>query len=334
VETVEELSNIAFGFMASKALFGALHIDLFTKVAEGAQTIPELSKVTGVPESRIRVLATALAGIGLLVFDKTTIENAPAAESFLVRGAPYDFGDYMRFQIDRQMYPFLGQLNEVIDGSLPDDAVASYAQWMDDPDEALTYSKAQHSGSLGPGKTLARLVDLSEARMVLDVGGGTGAMSISLCKAYPELQSTIVDFPNVSAIGERFIADAGMSDRIRYQPGNALETAWADGQDAVLMSYLFSGIPGETVPQMMSRAFDALDPGGTYMIHDFIVESDRTGPQLAALWQLQHMSFTPDADSLLVGEMRDMLSDIGFVDVQDAQMIPGMTKLVWARKAA
>ena len=30
VETAEDLSAIAFGFMASKALFTGLHVDLFT----------------------------------------------------------------------------------------------------------------------------------------------------------------------------------------------------------------------------------------------------------------------------------------------------------------
>ena len=30
LETSEELSRVAFGFMASKAMFAGLHIDLFT----------------------------------------------------------------------------------------------------------------------------------------------------------------------------------------------------------------------------------------------------------------------------------------------------------------
>ena len=53
-------------------------------------------------------LGGQIAGIGLLVAERPEkgeplFSNAPGAEAFLVRGAPYDFGDYLRYQIDRQM---------------------------------------------------------------------------------------------------------------------------------------------------------------------------------------------------------------------------------------
>ena len=44
------------------------------------------------------------------------------------------------------------------------------------------------------------------------------------------------------------------------------------------MSYLFSGVPGFEVPRLVEYAFDCLAPGGSFMVHDFMVEDDRTGP--------------------------------------------------------
>jgi len=334
VETAEEVSAIAFGFMASKALFAALHIDVFTHLAGGAKTCAELSGACSVPESRIVTLMTALGSVGLVDWDGERYANAPGAEAFLSRTSNYDFGDYLRYQIDQQMYPFLGQLNEVLDGSLGPDAVDSYQHWMSDPDQAALYSNAQHAGSLGPGKTIARLVDLTGARSLLDVGGGTGAMTIRLLQANPDLISTIIDFPNVSEIGWRFISEAGMVDRVRYIPSDAIRAEWPGEQDAVLMSYLFSGIPGTEVPKLVQRAFDCLAPGGSYMVHDFMVEDDRSGPALAALWQLQHMAFTPDAHSVTAGWLRTEMEKVGFTDIRDDQAIPGMTHLVHARKPA
>jgi precorrin-6B methylase 2 len=334
VETAEEVSAIAFGFMASKALFAALHIDVFTHLAGGAKTCAELSGACSVPESRIVTLMTALGSVGLVDWDGERYANAPGAEAFLSRTSNYDFGDYLRYQIDQQMYPFLGQLNEVLDGSLGPDAVDSYSHWMSDPEQAAMYSNAQHAGSLGPGKTIARLVDLTGAKSLLDVGGGTGAMTIRLLQANPELISTIIDFPNVSEIGWRFISEAGMVDRVRYIPSDAIRAEWPGEQDAVLMSYLFSGIPGTEVPKLVQRAFDCLAPGGSFMVHDFMVEDDRSGPALAALWQLQHMAFTPDAHSVTAGWLRTEMEKVGFTDIRDDQAIPGMTHLVHARKPA
>ena len=333
-ETAEEVSRIAFGFMASKALFAGLHIDVFTQLADGAKNSAEIAKEAEIPMNRVTTLMTALTSIGLVDREEEgeIYSNSPGAKAFLAKGAKYEFGDYLRYQIDQQMYPFLGQLNEVLDGSLDPDAVDSYQHWMSDPEQASIYCEAQHAGSLGPGRTLTRLVDLSKAKTLLDVGGGTGAMSIRLLEAFPNLNSTIIDFPNVAEIGWQFISSAGMVNRIRYIPSNALTAEWPKEQDAILMSYLFSGIPGSEVPRLVEYAFDCLAPSGSFMVHDFMVEDDRTGPPMAALWQLQHMAFTPDARSVTPGWLRTRLHEVGFVDIREDEMIPGLTRLIHARR--
>jgi len=331
-ESAEDVSRIAFGFMASKALFAGLHIDVFTHLSDGPKSITEIAAITSVPENRIETLMTALSSVGLAEYNDEKYANAPGADAFLSRESKYDFGDYLRYQIDQQMYPFLGQLNNVMDGTLDPEAVDSYQHWMSDPEQAALYSNAQHAGSLGPGRTIAKTVDLTGAKNLLDVGGGTGAMTIRLLEANPELVSTIIDFPNVSEIGWRFITEAGMIDRVRYIPGNALTAEWPTEQNAILMSYLFSGVPGAEVPTLIERAFENLAAGGTFMVHDFMVADDREGPSMAALWQLQHMAFTPDAHSVTAGWVTKQMQEVGFVDIEDSEAIPGLTHLVHAKK--
>ena len=330
--TAEEVSQIAFGFMASKALFAGLHIDIFTLLDRKPGTAAEIAAETGVPENRIMTVLTALSSIGLIDLNDEAYTNAPAASTFLSRESKHEFGDYLRYQIDKQMYPFMTQLNEVIDGTLDPAAVDSYQHWMSDPEQASIYSNAQHAGSLGPGRTLSRIVDLSDARQLLDVGGGTGAMSIRLLEANPDLVSTIIDFPNVSEIGWRFVSEAGMTDRIRYIPGNALKTEWPKQQGAILMSYLLSGIPEDEITRVIEYAFECLADDGHLILHDFMVEDDRSGPHLAALWQLQHMAFTPEARSVTPGWLKDRMSASGFKDIQEDEVVPGMTRGIHARK--
>ncbi|WP_010138273.1 hypothetical protein [Oceanicola sp. S124] len=68
------------------------------------------------------------------------------------------------------------------------------------------------------------------------------------------------------------------------------------------------------------------------LIHDFVVEADRTGPALAALWQLQHTAFTPEARSLDAGWLQARLAAAGFEGVEVRGMIPEMTMLAEARR--
>ncbi|WP_428646045.1 methyltransferase [Roseibium sp.] len=334
LESAEEISEIAFGFMGSKALFSALHLKLFSVLSESILTPQEVAEKTALDVDRATTLLTALASLGLVRREGAGFTNSPAAEAFLVKGRKYEFGDYLRYQIDKQMYPFMTQLNDALTDNLKEDQIASYEDWFSDPEEARLYSRSQHAGSLGPGRGLAKLVDLSAARNLLDVGGGTGAFSISLCKAYPELTSTILDFPNVAKVGEEFIAEEGLADRISYRPGNALNDPWPESADAVLMSYLFSGVPGTSIPALVRKAFEVLGPGGRFMVHDFMVDENREGPKLAALWQLQHTAFNPEARSITSSYVAGLMEAAGFQEIVTGEMIPGMTMLVHGRKPA
>ena len=333
-ETAEDVSRIAFGFMASKALFAALHVDLFSHLSKDPKSEEDLAKASGIPLNRIITLTTALRSIGLMVREDGKLANASAAEAFLVKGAKYDFGDYLRYQIDGQMYPVLQQLNSAVDGTLDKEDIASYANWMSDPVQARIYSRAQHAGSLGPGRTIARLVDLSDAKSLLDVGGGTGAMTVSLCKENPNLGATIIDFPNVAEIGWEYITEAGLVDRVRYIPANALECEWPGDRCAILMSYLFSGVPEASMQSLIEDAFARLRPGGTLMVHDFMVDPVRAQPELAALWHMQHMAFTPEAASLTADRIIKAMEAAGFETPQDDEVIADMTHIVHAKKPA
>jgi len=332
IVSAEEISNIAFGFMASKALFVALHCNIFTKLSCKPKSAKILAKEVGVPENRIITICTALNSIGLLERNNNLYKNSEGAETFLVKGAPHDFGDYLRLQIDRQMYGFMQQLEGVVTDNIMPETVDSYAKWMENKEEAHLYSESQHAGSLGPGRSLSRIIDLSEVDFLLDVAGGTGGLAIRLCEAYTNLKVIILDFPHVVELGKKKIKEVGLSDRITFIAGNALDFNWPKNIGAVLMSYLYNGVPGEYIPELANKAFNIMKPGGQYIVHDFIVEDDRSGPHLAALWQLQHLAFTPTAKSITSSWVRSIMESKGFIEINEEILIPGMTKVIWGNK--
>ncbi len=334
VSSAEQVSEIAFGFMASKALFSGLHLGLFDQIADGAKTVEAAAAGVGISPDSAATLMTALAGMGLLVKQGDGFVNSHGAQNFLVREAPHYFGDYLKYQIDQQMYGFMEHLYGALKGEHDKARFDTYEAWMSDPKEAALFSESQHSGSLGPGAVMAKRVDLSNARSLLDVGGGSGAFAIMMCKRYPDLMVTILDFPRVVEVAERYIADAGLSDRITVMPGNGITTDWPGGQDAVLMSYLFSGVPGDAIPRLIDKAWMALNPGGHLMLHDPMVEDDRTGPSMAALWALQHLTYTPGAVSLTPSWVMEQVTARGFTGVEVKDLIAGMTKSVVAAKPA
>jgi 2-hydroxy-4-(methylsulfanyl)butanoate S-methyltransferase len=218
-----------------------------------------------------------------------------------------------------------------LDDALRGASRGSVYDLMRDPAEADFFTRAQHVGSLGPAAVVQKLVDLSGAARLLDVAGGSGAFSITLCRRFPGLRALVLDFPTVTKVAEQFIAEAGLSDRIHVAEGNALQVQWPGDQDVVLMSYLLSGVGGATIPGLVQRAYEALRPGGRLLIHDFFVDDDRRGPKGAALWFVA-FAFNPDAVSLTPGGVTSLIEAAGFREAEVRSVIPGLTRLAVGRK--
>ena len=327
VDDVRDISRIAYGFMASKVLFAALDLDLFGLLAARPKDGAELAADTGLQPSRLEILLTACVSLGLVVKRNETYANAPASQTYLVRGAPSYFGDYYRFQIDRQIYPAFARLADAVRGER-----AEFYRLMDNPAEALSFSRGQHAGSLGPAAVLARTIDLRGSRRLLDVGGGSGAFSITLCQRFSDLTATILDHPSVQPAAGMFIREAAMEERIRFIPGDALTTEWPDRQDVVLLSYLLSAVSAQGIDQLLARAFAALTPGGRIVLHDFMVDDDGCGPTTAALWLVNALLIDPDVARLSPKLLEAHLRARGFEEIGNVEVIPGITRTVTAVK--
>ncbi len=337
LQTPEEVFQLAFAYMGSKALFAGVELGVFDALSDGAKGVPELRSATGAEERGLQTLLTALVSLGLLEQvdpPEGGFANAPASQAMLVSGPDGSFGDYCRHQVSRQMYPFLHNISDVLRGRRDTVPFEDYEAWFGAPEEASLYSESQHAVSLPAAALLDAVFDLSDARRLLDVGGGSGAFSIALCQAHPELASTLIDFPNVIEVAKRFVAEAGLEARIDFVCGNALEVEWPKIQDTVLFSYVSGSVSAEGVAELYERAYRSLVPGGVVLIHDFMVDDDRSGPQLPALWALQHAAFTPGGVGLTPAFIGRLLADAGFVDITVGTFVPGMTRLVTARKPA
>jgi 2-hydroxy-4-(methylsulfanyl)butanoate S-methyltransferase len=322
------LSDIAYGFMASKALFAALELGLFTHLDAGPRDVANLSAATGVAPNRLRTLLHALAAVGLLVPDGPAYRNAPGPQRFLVRGAHGDIGEYYRLQIARQIYPALLHLDDGLAGTST--AFDTFGDLLSRPDEAATFTAAQHAGSLGAARALAGRVELGDARWLLDVGGGSGAFSIALCDTNPGLNATILDFPAVVELAAAYRRDAGLDDRMALLRGDAVHTPWPSGQDVVLLSYLLSALGEAEIGVVLGKARDCLRPGGLLVVHDFVLDEQPAG----ALWFLQYVAFRPDAVSFTAAELAGWIRDRGFTAPSCEVLVPGITRVLVARREA
>jgi 2-hydroxy-4-(methylsulfanyl)butanoate S-methyltransferase len=334
IEDVREISAITYGFMASKALFAALEFDLFTHIAQGAESNGALATATGIAENRLVTLLAALKSLGLISEVGGRLVNAPATARYLVAGAPGDFRDYVRFVNGEFGYESFRHLSAALRGERVFPDKGTYEGLVYEAGIGEQFSSAQHTGSLGPARLLAKRLDLTDRHKLLDVGGGSGAYSIAFCALNQRLSATILDFPETVDTAKRYARVAGLSDRIAHVGGNAITVDWPSGHDVVLMSYVWSAVGEADIAVLAKRAADALLPGGLVLIHDFVVDEARQGPPFAAWYLLGSVLDNPTAVCLTPAYVERVLRDAGFRIEGTEIMLPGITMLTRASKPA
>lgn len=332
ISDVRDISRIAYGFMASRALFAGLELDLFTRLSGQPKTVSELAVDSRTAPNHLLTLLIALTSLGLVIKRGDLFANAPATEAFLVRGAPKYYGEYLRVVNGKFNYRYLVELDSTLRGDRVSVENGFYGAYCSTPEEVEEFSRAQHAGSLGPAAVLAKRVDLSGFKALLDVGGGSGAFTISLCRHNPALAATILDFPDTVEVARRYVAEACLASRIRHLAGDALVVDWPNNQDVVLMSYVWSAVGEDEINKLADRAYAALIPGGKLLIHDFMVDDEKGSPEVAAWHLLLSTINNRKAVCLTPKGIATRLQQRGFDDIVIDPLIPGITSLAIARR--
>lgn len=279
------LMELTTAFWAFKTLAAANEFDLFTRIAETGTTIEELSSALHLEGRPAEMLLTGCASLGLLEKRNGRYYNTSLAQKFLVRGGDYYFGGFVTM-LDKRLYSGWDKLVDAIKTNRP-------TTWDPDKQESLfdntdpslmaTFWQAMHSLSVFTARVLGQVVDFRRFKRLLDVGGGSGAFDIELCRLYPHLRATIYDLPFVTEIAARNAAEAGLSDRV--------------------------GV-------VLRKCYEALPSKGSVIISELLVNDEKTGPPPAALMSLNMLIETRGGRNYTAAEYTAWLKDTGFNHVE------------------
>jgi hypothetical protein len=311
------LMALSTGFWAFKTLAAAHELDLFSRLAGGAGiTVDGMQDAFGLHPRPAEMLLTGCAAIGLLEKTDRGYRNTPLSEAYLVRGKPYYFGGFVEMA-DKRLYAGWGRLTEALRTNRPttwDPAVQSSMFDGEDPLVLATFWEAMHSLSTMTARKLGEAVDLGHFRRLLDIGGGSGAYDIELCKQYGALRATVLDLPHVAAIAAGKIADSGLTDRIATAGGSFFEPLPKD-HDVHLLSMILHDWDEAKNRALLRRSFEALPSGGAVVISELLVNDEKTGPAPAALMSL-NMLIEAEGRNYTPAEYSAWLAEAGFRRIQ------------------
>jgi len=288
--------NYAMDLLAA----AVVHFGVFEKLGATPVTTAELRASLGLDERQFFVLSRGLNALKLLDERDGRVQMTPQAREHLTPGQPLDVSDYIRLAAESPGVLTLVEhmRTNTVAGASKDDprAVFIYRDGLESAMEEdasarhFTLMLAGRARNIAP--VLAQKVDLSAARCLLDVGGGTGLYSIAFLQRYPKLRAIVFDRPAVLKVAAEFARQYGVDDRLQCASGDMFTDLFPGDCDAILLSNVLHDWDIPECRRLVKRCADALPAGGRLLIHDAFLNDDYSGPLYPALFSVALMLLT------------------------------------------
>jgi cyclopropane fatty-acyl-phospholipid synthase-like methyltransferase len=145
------------------------------------------------------------------------------------------------------------------------------------------------------GTQVARMaaehIDLGGVRRLLDVGGGFGHYARALCARKPDIEPTVLDKPEVTALAREALQGTEWERRISFIGGDYLEADYGQDYDLVLNVNILHQESPERAAALVQRSAAALAPGGRLVVLDFAIDDDQHAHLLGTLFAVNMRSF-------------------------------------------
>ena len=324
----ERIQNMGFGFKHAAVLMAAIELSLFTRVSEGAATLESIASACGMSPLNAERLVVACHALGLLEKDGDQYRNAPDVEMYLVEGKPRYFGAWsIMGKADWADWVNLGY--RLADPN-PPSVLGIYEQMTADQAEMLT--RAMFNVGLGSGGKLAKQFDFSDYSLALDLGGGSGAYCVSLCRRFPNLRAIVFDFADVCRVTDELIADVGLSDRIRTLAGDFTRDPFPEGPDAIMLNGNLTQYGPEQAREIVRKAFDVLPSGGVMHIIAENLDDDKSGPLIPATWSIHEALLGSRGRAHSNAEVCGYMEDTGYERVEAVEFVHNVLTRVTGHK--
>ncbi|MBN2644345.1 MAG: methyltransferase domain-containing protein [Desulfuromonadaceae bacterium] len=196
---------------------------------------------------------------------------------------------------------------------------------------ATVYDLVQPFVTLGQearlNRWLAQQIHLPAGSCVLDVGCGTGLLTVRIAEQHPEVQVTGID-------ASRPMVDVAIKKRARgnchFQQALAEELPFEDQSfDLVTSALFFHHVDQELKQRTLQEIMRVLKPGGTLLIAD--MDRPYTALGWAMSWTAWKLFRQPEIKENMDGLLREEIVRAGFRGLREIAKFSGYIRVVEAQ---
>jgi ubiquinone/menaquinone biosynthesis C-methylase UbiE len=330
--TPEHIFNTLCAYQQSAALKAGIDLDIFTAIADGANTPIRLAAKTGASERGVRILCDYLTIHEFLTKEAGRYALTQESAVFLNRHSPAclaSMADFFSNPSNKKNYDALaeavrkgGTAGAAGDNTKPNDEL-----W-------INFARSMAALAIPAAEFIAGLIATAEGKpcKVLDIAAGHGLYGITVAKRNPHAQIVALDWPGVLEVAQENARKFGVADRYTPRPGSAFEAEFGAGYDFVLLTNIFHHFDVATCEMLMRRVHAALRSGGKAITVEFVPNEDRVTPPMSAAFSLMMLAGTDSGDAYTFSQYEKMFGNAGFVKTTQHSIPDSTQQLLLSEK--
>jgi hypothetical protein len=313
----KRLWDIILGNAGQRTLMVAHDLKLFPLLAEKPRTLAEVCEALEIECRPAQAILGVLVYLELIQVKQDYYSLCAIAEDYLLDSSSIYFGGQLDFMIANEyaVCSYEGLKKAVLTNS-PQlyKSDKPFETHEEQAELARVFTYAMHSKSMGPALTWPEIIDLSEYKILLDIGGGSGAHAIGATCKWSHLQALVLDMLPVCEVAQEFIKRFGLQSRIQ----TCVSDMWQDPFPAADLHFYADIYHDWSVEQgrfLTQKSFESLPSGGRIIIHEMLYDEPKVGPLAVAAYNLT-MQVLIEGQQYSAKELSAMLAETGFTDVE------------------
>lgn len=311
--TMDRLNRIANGYVEAKILLAAAELRIFDMLTGDGATAADVSREAGGQVRGMEILLDALTAMEILDKDEETYRVREEYVPHLTEDSPTHYPALLRHR--NLLFRSWAFLEERITGAAPqlpsfDRSVVTKSE----PNE--NFIRAMFAVGHGNVAAVADLIDFSNVRKVVDLGGGPGHYLVEFIDRIDDPEPYLVDLPMTLDVASGILAESAHGDAIRMVPWDIYRedppTELTD-LDLVFVSQVFHAASPESNRALLGHLFPMMAPGGRVIVHENVVEPGRISPAEAALFAVNMLVMTEGGRTYTADEIIAWGTEAGFI---------------------
>ena len=312
--TPDKIMELGTAFWGSKTLLSAVELGVFSELANGPLDADTLRDRLGLHPRSARDFFDALVALGMLERDGALYSNAPETHIFLDREKPSYIGGVLEMA-NARLYGFWGSLTEGLRTGQPQNEAKAGDNFFEvlysDTARLRQFMHAMTGLSMGAAKAMAQKFPWQKYQMFIDIGAAEGGLPVEIALAHPHLSGGGFDLPSVGPIFDEYVASSGLSDRLRFYPGDFFTDPMPQA-DVLVMGHILHDWNHDEKQMLLTKAYEALPKGGALIVYEAIIDDERKQNTFGLLMSLNMLIETPGGFDYTGADCCSWMREAGF----------------------